>query len=493
MISVVILFGFLFPLYLAYSVWSWHRLSHIPGPFWAPFTKFWIIRESFLGRQPTTLRDVTDQYGPLARVGPNELVTSDPEVLRKIMSVRSAYSRGPWYDAWKLEAGKHNLFSMRDETAHTKLRKQMTAGYSGKENESMEHTVEKNVAKLIQLIKTKYVSSSTSYRPVDLAQKLQYFTLDVISDLAFGKPLGYLQQDADPYDYVEAMDASMPVLAVLGNVPWLADLCHSLFLRRFLPSEKDQGGFGAFIRHVLFLSVVAERFRENAVSQPDMLGSFIRHGLGQEQASGEALLQIVAGTDTTATGLKIIMLHIMTNPAVQKKLLAEIDHSVLNGIVSSPVKDSEARQLPYLQAVIKEGLRTKSPAGGAFFKTVPLGGDVINGLFVPEGTDIGVSHLSFLHSKHIFGDDAEVFRPERWLEAEPEYLSKMNSTVDLIFHSGKYQCLGKHVALMEFNKIFVELLRAFEFAVVHTEKPAHITNAGVWLIKDFWVRVTVRQ
>ena len=240
-----------------------------------------------------------------------------------------------------------------------------------------------------------------------------------------------------------------------------------------------------------------------------MLGSFIRHGLNQKEASGEALLQVVAGTDTTATGLKTIMLHVMTNAAVYSKLQAEIDENLSKGSISSPIKDTEARQLPYLQAVIKEGLRMKSPAGGAFFKTVPPGGDVINGLLVPAGTDIGVSHLSFLHSKQIFGEDAGVFRPERWIEADSEYLAKMNSVVDLIFHSGKYQCLGKSVALMEFNKIFVELLRRFDFCVVNAEKPARITNAvsrgtglgrlgsadlqqGVWLIKDLWVRVTSR-
>jgi len=63
----------------------------------------------------------------------------------------------------------------------------------------MKHTIETNVAKIVELIKTGYVSSSTCHRPVDLAQKLQYFALDVISDLAFGKPLGYLQQGADHY------------------------------------------------------------------------------------------------------------------------------------------------------------------------------------------------------------------------------------------------------------------------------------------------------
>jgi len=114
----------------------------------------------------------------------------------------------------------------------------------------MEHTIETQVANLLKLIESKYISTNTDYRPVDLAQKLQYFTLDVISDPAFGKPLDYLRHDADPYDYIEAMDASMPLLASLGNVPWLATMFHSPILRQFLPSEKDKGGFGAVIGSV---------------------------------------------------------------------------------------------------------------------------------------------------------------------------------------------------------------------------------------------------
>ncbi|KAF2996861.1 hypothetical protein E8E13_004378 [Curvularia kusanoi] len=462
--------------YISYSFVSWYRLSHVPGPFWAGLTSFWLIREVLFGRQPITLRDVTNKYGTIARVGPNAVVTNDPEILRKIMSVRSSYTRGPWYDAWKLEAGRQNVFSMRDEVAHTKLRSKMTAGYSGKENESMEKTIESQIANLVKLIRSKYISTTDSYRPVDLAEKLQYFTLDTISDLAFGKPLGYLQQDADPYDYLEAIDASMPVYSTLGNLPWLANLLHSPLFRRFLPSERDKGGFGAIIG--FSKQVVNSRFAPNAISQPDMLGSFIRHGMTKPEAYSESLIQVVAGTDTTATGLKTIFLHVMTRPSIYRKLQAEIEQGLASGAISSPIQDAEARRLPYLQAVIKEGLRIRSPAAGTFFKSVPRGGDVLGEIALPGGTQIGVSHLSFLHSKAIFGHDAETFRPERWIEAAPEHLGKMNRVVDTIFHSGRFQCLGKNVALMEYNKIFVELLRRFEFEVVDAERPARITNAG---------------
>ena len=190
-----------------------------------------------------------------------------------------------------------------------------------------------------------------------------------------------------------------------------------------------------------------------------MLGSFIRHGLTQEEASGEALLQVVAGSDTSASTIRIVMLSLLANPPAYRKLQAEIDEAIAAGKISSPIKDSEARELPYLQAVIKEGLRILPPAAGAFFKTVPPGGDTIDGKFIPAGTQIGSSPFGIHHSKKTFGEDAEIYRPERWLEADTDHLAEMTRTVDLVFHYGKWQCLGKLVALMEFNKIFVEVFK----------------------------------
>ena len=211
------------------------------------------------------------------------------------------------------------------------------------------------------------------------------------------------------------------------------------------------------VRSSVAKKLVAERFGPKAVSHPDMLGSFIRHGLDQEEVSGEALLQVVAGSDTSASTIRLVMLNLLSNPGAYRRLQAEIDKGIAAGKISSPIKDSEARQMPYLQAVIKEGLRIKPPAAGLFFKAVPPGGDVINGKFIPEGTQIGNSPFGIHHSKKNFGQDAGLFRPERWLEADGEQLAQMTNTVDLVFHYGKFQCLGKTVALMEFNKIFVEV------------------------------------
>lgn len=185
----------------------------------------------------------------------------------------------------------------------------------------------------------------------------------------------------------------------------------------------------------------------------------MRHGLTQPEASGEALLQVLAGSDTSAATIRIVLLNLMSAPLIYQRLQSEIDAAATSGAISNPIADAEARLLPYLQAVIKEGLRINPPATGMFPKEVPRGGDVIDGVFVPGGTQIGFAVYGLHHSRKIFGEDADVFRPERWLEAQGERLARMNGAAELIFHYGKWQCLGKPVALMELNKIFVEVRR----------------------------------
>jgi cytochrome P450 len=203
--------------------------------------------------------------------------------------------------------------------------------------------------------------------------------------------------------------------------------------------------------------VVAERFGENKVVRKDMLGSFIKNGLTQEEAGSETLLQIIAGSDTTATAIRATLLHLISTPSAYTSLRDEIDAAIALGNISSPVKDTEGRKLPYLQAVIKEGLRIWPPVTGLMSKTVPKGGDTLGGVFVPGGTEVGYCAWGLQRIKSIYGEDADIFRPERWLDADVDRVKEMERTVDLVFVYGKWQCPGKSVAAIELNKVFVEV------------------------------------
>ena len=69
--------------------------------------------------------------GSIARIGPNDLLTSSPELLAHMSAVRTPYTRAAWYyRATRVEPGKDHIFSQVDEEKHMKRRQQMAAGVS---------------------------------------------------------------------------------------------------------------------------------------------------------------------------------------------------------------------------------------------------------------------------------------------------------------------------------------------------------------------------
>lgn len=152
-----------------------------------------------------------------------------------------------------------------------------------------------------------------------------------------------------------------------------------------------------------------------------------------------------------------------SNHNILHKLREEISSADIAGDI---ISDSEAKRLPYLQAVIKEGFRIFPPIAGLMSKEVPPQGDTWNGLFIPGGTRVGYSIWAITRREDIWGAGALEFRPERWLEGSPENIKEMESTLDLIFSYGRWLCLGKPIALVELNKVFVEVCFRVAFCVM---------------------------
>lgn len=119
--------------------------------------------------------------------------------------------------------------------------------YSGKENPTMETTIDSQIGNLVKLIEKKYISTSSEYRPLDFGEKGQFFTLDVISDLAFGHAFGFMEEDRDMYNYIEITKGFIPFMIFLTHATDLASLLHSRPLRGLFPQATDKLGFGAFI------------------------------------------------------------------------------------------------------------------------------------------------------------------------------------------------------------------------------------------------------
>lgn len=303
----------------------------------------------------------------------------------------------------------------------------------------------------------------------------------------------------------------LPAMMVFAVYPEIQMLMRAPFVQALLPKATDAIGIGKVMGFAR--DAIAERFptmgqKQPQVSRKDMLGSFKAHGLTQEELESETLTQITAGSDSTATAIRMTIYHIVTNPECLSTLLAELGsagHGATSGADPSSepiITDAEARQLVYLQACIKEGLRLYPPVVSLLSKQTPPEGDSITITYpdgsskhaiVPGGISIGWNSYGMLRSKRWFGDDADLFRPERWLrEQDPVRIRDMEDLVNLAFGSGRFGCLGKPVAMLELNKAIPELIRRYKWQVVRPEKPWSGISAGFWLQEDMWFVVTER-
>lgn len=168
------------------------------------------------------------------------------------------------------------------------------------------------------------------------------------------------------------------------------------------------------------------------------------------------MFPIIAGSDTTSNAIKLTITNLAANPMVASLLHQEIKKASFEVKLSCPATNDELSQLPYLQAVVWEGLRVHLPFGGLIMKAVGPNGDIYNGKYIPAGPRIGHSTWAVTHEPPVFGDDANMFRPERWLEADEKTKSLMFKHTELIFGSGRWGCPGRTIALMELQKILIE-------------------------------------
>ncbi|EFE40403.1 cytochrome P450 monooxygenase, putative [Trichophyton verrucosum HKI 0517] len=249
-----------------------------------------------------------------------------------------------------------------------------------------------------------------------------------------------------------------------------------------------------------------------------MLDSFIRHGVKGDALRSEVLDALVIGSFGPCYSICSVILHTLANQSVLTKLRCEINEAVATGKAPRTgeglISFAQAKQLPYLQAVIRESQRLLPPVIGLFPRDIPAGGDFVTvaskTIFLPGGAYIGRSVYSMFHCKETYGQDADKFRPERWFEAEDAKLANMIRVNELIFNHGKYQCMGKVIAQAEIAKAVFEvsaeivsrhrhianivdeqLLREFDFDVVSQDKDPWKTvdMFGICGVSDFWVHV----
>ncbi|KAF4345524.1 cytochrome P450 monooxygenase [Fusarium beomiforme] len=509
------------------SVWllgttfrSWYRLRHVPGPWFAGLSYMWNGWIAYSGKQHKVFVNLDKKYGSLVRIGPEVLLTSDVELIKRISATKSSYGKSSWVDGVKFNPYHETMFAVRDPKQHDRAKARLAPAYSGRDTPDLEGAVDQQVNNLMALIRRRYLSDPANgvFRTLPLLNILSYFTLDVISRVALGKEFGCCASDSDPYRFYDGLDEHMPLMALTTDVPWIRSIMFSsTFLKYFGPRETDSHGIGPLMKVLgrVTNDNVRQRYGQDQKEKTDMLvcaspklargvwnsitnlflsqSSFKAHGLSEGNAQSETLFMFIAGSDTTASAIRMTLFYLMSCPRVYRKLKDEIRDAIRDGKVSSPITLAQARELPYLQAVIYEGLRMRPVSTGQQAKEIPAGGDTINGSFIPGGTSIAINFSAILGSKALFGPDADVFRPERFLGLSSPELAEMRRNVEMTFGHGRWMCAGKPLAFMELQKVYFELLRAFDFQLTEPLSPMHSESYAVFRDFGLKVRATVAE
>jgi benzoate 4-monooxygenase len=179
--------------------------------------------------------------------------------------------------------------------------------------------------------------------------------------------------------------------------------------------------------------------------------------LGREELTAEALTQLIAGSDTTSNTSCALLYHCLTQPHVIPKLQKELDEAIPD--VDMVPNFQAVRDLPYLDAVIKETMRIHSTSSLGLPRVVPPGpGITLHGHHFPQGTVLSVPAYTIHHSKEIWGQDADTFKPERW-----ENATQKQKDAFIPFSYGPRSCVGRNVAEMELALIVSTVFRRYDF------------------------------
>ncbi|PVD32570.1 hypothetical protein C0Q70_08011 [Pomacea canaliculata] len=240
-------------------------------------------------------------------------------------------------------------------------------------------------------------------------------------------------------------------------------------LYRYIPNE-DNKMFRKSLKclHDLIQTIISRKRKSLESKQsagedhkPDLLeillsASDVETGFGfsEKQLRDHSMTFLIAGHETSATGLSWILLCLSQHPHIQHKARQEV-LSVLPPR-GQPITPQHLDQLAYVTCVVKETLRLYPPVPTIMREA--KNDDILCGFPIPKGTIINIS-IGALHRNPVYWDNPEDFRPERFMNesAIPPYAY-------LPFISGPHMCIGHRFALLEMKLALAMLLRQFEFS-----------------------------
>ncbi|KAF9448068.1 cytochrome P450 [Macrolepiota fuliginosa MF-IS2] len=477
-------------------------LRKVPGP---PIGNLILGQSHIMIRRETGIpqREWVKKYGSVLRivgpVGVERLIFMEPNALYQIL-VKD------WFQYPRLEflrnilglvTGYGLLTVTGDE--HKQMRKVMNPAFSISNLMSQSHVYWDSTDRLVDILKDE-IGSSNDGQVLPVYDWMSKISLDIICEIAFGYKANTLH---DPHNELAVAYQNLLALQTCSNFSKLSIIMLIPGGPQFLTSDWAYRNRKIFQYFTIFhdastliesmhiirqwsTKMLEDKLRESAhASEMDAkrdIISILVHARKAEQGgdtgnytmNDQAMMDQVltflgAGHETTASGLTWTLWLLANDKKSQCKLREELTPILMK----NPHTDYRTlKHLKWLDCVVMESLRICPPIPRTSRIAKETG--TIDGIAVPKGTMISIPIRVLNTWKVIWGEDAEEFHPERWLNLPKNYNPAFSF---FSFVAGPHACIGKTMAIMEMKTILAGLIVNFEFDLGYEGQKAQPATA----------------
>ncbi|KAL8693924.1 MAG: hypothetical protein Q9218_001338 [Villophora microphyllina] len=430
-------------------------------------------------------KELHDRYGHVVRIAPDELSFIDGKAWQDIYAHHQGRPNFPKNPLWMApgDNGIHSILSANDAD-HARYRRLLSHAFSERALKQQEYLLLQYIDLLVSRLTER---ASSKDRTVDLVRWLNFTTFDIVGDLALGESFHCLEESRY-HGWVSILFTQFKAAAIFVSLRFFgldkpvkmllpssllrkraehANIANDRIHRRLEKGDADA-------QRNDFMTYVLRYNDEKGMSVPEIEATF--------------RTLVVAGSETTATALSGIIIHLLRDEDAYKKLAYEVRSACAH---ESEISAERVSGLSYLNAVIEEGLRLCPPVALGMPRLVPVGGAEVSGEWLPAGTFVSASGYSSNRAASNFPENPEDFRPSRWLMTD-------KATKDLAaynpFSLGPRNCLGRNLAWLEMRLILARLFWHFDLEA--EGDPSRWEEQKSWILwekRPLNVRIKIRS
>ncbi|XP_041377296.1 probable cytochrome P450 12d1 distal, mitochondrial [Gigantopelta aegis] len=315
--------------------------------------------------------------------------------------------------------------------------------------------------------------------PAEIREEFFKYAIESISSLAFNKRMGYLTNEMEMSPQKRESVANLQYLFELFNEALhtgtgLYKYFRTPFYKKYEKVSNDVLSLTNSILNDCLLEV-NKKDELGQVDGPD--STFIETMLANDDITLEDIKTVivdlfVAGSDSTAKNLQLVLYSLAKNPEKQRHLYEEIV-SVIG--TSGPLTESALSEMQYLKACVKESFRFYNPIS-SICRFLP-NEILLRGHRIPKDTMVVMCNHRIVKSEKYF-HRPDQFLPERWLRNQDGRLTEaIHPMASLPFGFGPRSCVGRRFAEQEIFLAVTKIVQSFELGLQpgHEEINIHYT------------------